>query len=126
MKVSIQKIKNNLAFISAILITLISFNPVLAFEKLKIVPNDKVCMVTNMVFPRTQIPVIHKGKTYYGCCENCKKTLSEDAAAREAIDPVSGKSIDKAKAVIAARDDGSVIYFESKKTFKNFIKTLNK
>ena len=126
MKIRIQKIRNYIALISAIVITMISLNQALAAEKLKIVSNDKVCMVTNMVFPRTQIPIVHEGKTYYGCCENCKKTLSEEATARVAIDPVSGKSIDKAKAVIAARDDGSVIYFESKKTFKNFVKTRNK
>lgn len=91
-----------------------------AGEQMKIVASDKVCMVTNMLFPRTQIPVAHDGKTYYGCCENCKKTLSEDSASRVAVDPVSGKSVDKAMAVIAARDDGSVVYFESKKTFKAY------
>lgn len=91
-----------------------------AAEKLHVVPNNKVCMVTNMEFPRPQIPVKHAGKTYYGCCENCKKTIAEDAEARVAIDPVSGKPVDKATAVIAAREDGSVIYFESKKTFQKF------
>lgn len=91
-----------------------------AAESLKIVPSDKVCMVTNMVFPKAQIPVTHNGKTYYGCCENCKKTLAEDPASRTAVDPVSGKSVDKASAVIAARDDGSVVYFESQKTFEAF------
>ncbi|MDZ4085096.1 MAG: hypothetical protein U1E10_19290 [Bdellovibrionales bacterium] len=95
-------------------------NPSMATEQLKVVPNDKVCMVTNMLFPRTQIPVSHAGKTYYGCCENCKKTLSEDAASRMAVDPVSGKSVDKATAVIAAREDGTVVYFESKKTFESY------
>lgn len=98
----------------------------LAADKLKIVPNDKVCMVTNMLFPRTQIPVAHNGKTYYGCCENCKKTLSEDQASRVAVDPISGNSIDKASAVIAARDDGSVIYFESKKTYNTFVSKSKK
>lgn len=98
-----------------------------AFSKtsLRIVENKKVCMVTNMVFPRDQIPVSHDGKTYYGCCENCKKTLSEDSTARFATDPISDKKIDKATAVIAARDDGSVIYFESKNTFKKYKKSLN-
>ena len=91
-----------------------------ASAALTIVPNERVCMVTNMVFPRTQIPVQHDGKTYYGCCENCKKTLSEDASSRQAKDPISGKNIDKARAVIAARDDGSVIYFENHKTFKKY------
>lgn len=89
-------------------------------ESLVIVPNQKVCMVTNMVFPRDQIPVPHAGKTYYGCCENCKQTLSQDASSRTAQDPVTKKPVDKAKAVIAARADGSVVYFESKASFKKY------
>ncbi len=103
---------------------LVSFSlPALAAtadSKIEIVPNEKVCMVTDAVFPKKQIPVEANGKTYYGCCENCKKTLSEDAKARAAVDPVSGKSVDKASAVIAAREDGSVIYFENKKNFEKF------
>ncbi|WP_347357694.1 hypothetical protein [Bdellovibrio sp.] len=95
----------------------------LAKESLQIVPNQKVCMVTNMVFPRDQIPVAHAGKTYYGCCENCKKTLAEDASARKAVDPVTGKAVDKATAVIAARADGSVIYFANKASFERYSKS---
>lgn len=95
-------------------------SPAQAAEALEIVPNQKVCMVTNMVFPRDQIPVKQGGKTYYGCCENCKKSLAEDASSRVAVDPVSGKSVDKATAVIAAREDGSVIYFQNKKNFEKF------
>lgn len=104
---------------AALLIILGSAGQALA-EKLEIVPNQKVCMVTNMVFPRDQIPVQHSGKTYYGCCENCKQTLSQDAASRSAIDPVSKKPVDKSKAVIAAREDGTVIYFENKKNFEKY------
>ena len=96
----------------------------LAQTSLKVVENKRVCMVTNMVFPKDQIPVTHQGKTYYGCCENCKKTLSEDANARFAIDPVSKKSIDKATSIIAARDDGSVIYFESRKNLNKYKKLI--
>lgn len=95
----------------------------LAAKDLKIVANDKVCMVTDMFFGKSQIPVEHKGNTYYGCCENCKATLASDPAARTATDPVTGKSIDKAKAVIAARSDNSVLYFESKATFAKYSKT---
>jgi YHS domain-containing protein len=91
-----------------------------AGESLKIVPNDRVCMVTDMVFPKAQIPVTQNGKTYYGCCQNCKKTLSEDPSVRTAKDPMSGKPVDKATAVIAAREDGSVMYFENKKSFEDF------
>lgn len=113
-------VSQNILALLLVFCGLVFSNPSMATEQLKVVPNDKVCMVTNMLFPRTQIPVSHAGKTYYGCCENCKKTLSEDAASRMAVDPVSGKSVDKATAVIAAREDGTVVYFESKKTFESF------
>lgn len=95
----------------------------LAAEAMKVVPNKRVCMVTNMVFPRDQIPVAHAGKTYYGCCENCKKTLSQDASSRAAIDPVTKKSVDKASAVIGAYEDGSVVYFENLASFEKYQKS---
>ena len=122
MRSLLQKMGKSLAMAGVVVMTMLSFHQAMAAEKLQIVPTDKVCMVTNMVFPRPQIPVVHAGKTYYGCCENCKKTLAEDASARMGTDPVSGKSIDKASAVIAARDDGSVVYFESRKTFEKYLK----
>lgn len=93
-----------------------------AVENLVRVENKKVCMVTNMLFPRDQIPVQHAGKTYYGCCENCKQTLAQDATARSATDPVSGKKVDKATAVIGAWPDGSVVYFENQKNLERFAK----
>ncbi len=89
-------------------------HPVQAAETLKLVDNPNVCMVTDMHFGKKQIPVAHAGKTYYGCCENCKKTLTEDPKARVARDPVSGKPVDKALAIIGSRADNSVVYFESK------------
>lgn len=118
--------KTYLSLFAISMLTFLSFNLALAAENLKIVSTEKVCMVTNMVFPNKQIPVAHEGKTYYGCCENCKKTLAEDATARVAIDPITGKSIDKASAVIAAREDGSVVYFENKKSFDKYKKSSKK
>lgn len=79
-----------------------------------------VCMVNDAVFEREQIPVEVDGKTYYGCCPMCKERLATDAEARTAIDPVSGDSVDKAMAVIAARPDGTVLYFESESTLARF------
>ncbi|MNK06285.1 hypothetical protein D3C87_241790 [compost metagenome] len=108
--------------VCAVLVLLTTGTVAMAKEVLTVVPNQKVCMVTNMVFPRDQIPVAHAGKTYYGCCENCKQTLAQDASARTAIDPITKKSVDKATAVIAAREDGSVIYFENQASFKKFEK----
>lgn len=116
---------------SALLVFWVAFSAVLYFgpaqaaEALSIVENEKVCMVTDMHFPKKQIPVTHDGKTYYGCCENCKETLAKDSKARTAIDPISGKTVDKAKAIIAARADHSVVYFESKKNFEAYLKSTH-
>jgi YHS domain-containing protein len=89
---------------------------------LKKVETKKVCMVNNTVFEKDQIPVQVSGKTYYGCCEMCKERLAKDAAARVATDPVTGKQVDKATAVIAAKPDGTVLYFESQKTLEQYEK----
>jgi len=89
---------------------------------LKVVEAKKVCMVTNKLFEKDQIPIAVEGKTYYGCCEMCKEKLAKDAAARMAVDPVSGKKVDKATAVIAALPDGNILYFESQKTLEEYQK----
>ncbi|HYH44413.1 MAG TPA: hypothetical protein VEG34_01915 [Thermoanaerobaculia bacterium] len=81
----------------------------------------KVCMVNDAVFGKDQIPVEVQGRTYYGCCEMCKGRLANDETARTAVDPVTGKKVDKAVAVIGAKADGSVLYFENEKTFAEFL-----
>jgi YHS domain-containing protein len=75
-----------------------------------------VCMINEHAMGKDQIPVEVDGKTYYGCCEMCKKALATDASKRAAVDPVTGKQVDKATAVIAAQEDGRVFYFESDET----------
>ncbi|HEX5717400.1 MAG TPA: hypothetical protein VF179_14680 [Thermoanaerobaculia bacterium] len=89
-------------------------------QELKRVETKKVCMVNNQVFEKDQIPIAVDGKTYYGCCEMCKERLAKDAAARTAVDPVTGKPVDKATAVIAAMPDGRVLYFESQETYEKY------
>src|SRR5689334_24437539 len=91
-------------------------------EPLKRVPAKHVCMVNNTLFDKDQIPVAVDGKTYFGCCEMCKGRLAQDASMREAVDPVSGKTVDKAKAVIGAKPDGKVLYFENEKTLAAYQK----
>lgn len=81
---------------------------------------QKVCMVNDTVFQKDQIPVQVDGRTYYGCCEMCKGRLGTDAAIRSAKDPVTGQTVDKAKAVIGATPDGKVLYFENEKTFGSY------
>jgi YHS domain-containing protein len=91
-------------------------------QSLKRVPAKRVCMVNNTLFDKDQIPVAVDGKTYFGCCEMCKGRLGTDASIRTATDPVSGNPVDKAEAVIGARPDGKVLYFESEKTFTAYQK----
>jgi YHS domain-containing protein len=87
---------------------------------LKRVEAKKVCMVNNQVFAKDQIPVQVNGKTYYGCCEMCKERLAKDVEARTGTDPVTGKKVDKATAVIVAQTDDSVLYFESEETLAKY------
>ena len=82
--------------------------------------SSQVCMVNNQFMGRPQIPIAVEGKTYFGCCEMCKKRLGTEAAARTAKDPVSGNAVDKATAVIAKRPTGEVVYFESAETFERY------
>lgn len=81
--------------------------------RLQPVAANLVCMVNNRVFPTPQIPVEFEGRTYYGCCEGCKKNLETNQEARMAVDPVSGNDVDKALAVIGSLPDGRVYYFAS-------------
>ena len=79
-----------------------------------------VCMMNDRVMGVPQIPLVVDAKTYYGCCAMCKERLANDASARTAVDPMTGRSVDKARAVIAQRPDGSVLYFESTTTLRRY------
>ena len=90
------------------------------FGRLEKVESKTVCMINEQAMGKDQIPVVVDGKTYYGCCEMCKKALAEKAEKRVAVDPITGKEVDKAKAVIAAQKDGRVWYFESDETLAKY------
>tara|TARA_Y100000310_G_scaffold286069_1_gene309943 strand:+ start:2819 stop:3016 length:198 start_codon:yes stop_codon:yes gene_type:complete len=60
------------------------------------------------------------GKTYYGCCADCKKTLNTNPSSRSAVDPISGNTVDKATAIIGADPSGKTFYFENIENFKNY------
>jgi YHS domain-containing protein len=77
---------------------------------------SQVCMVNNQYMGRPQIPTTVEGKTYYGCCPMCKGRLEKEASARTAKDPVSGREVDKATAVIGKKENGDVLYFESRQS----------
>lgn len=79
-----------------------------------------VCMVNNQFMGKPQIPVSVGDITYYGCCEMCKTKLANDPASRLAVDPISGKQVDKAAAVIGRKSSGAVVYFESEANLNAF------
>lgn len=91
-----------------------------ATEWLKPVEAKMVCMVNNKAFDKAQMAIEVDGKTYYGCCPMCKGMLEKDAAQRSAIDPTTGKAVDKASAIIGADADGNTYYFESQDNLKKF------
>ena len=95
-------------------------------QAIKQVEPQYVCMVTNKLYDKAQIPVVVGDKTYYGCCQMCEAKLKEDPLSRVATDPVSGKEVDKSTAVIGAGPDGQVYYFESVEDLMAFGKTGSK
>lgn len=88
-----------------------------------------VCMVNDKYFGTEQIPVVAEGKTYYGCCQGCVVTIQNNRSVRYARDPYSSAEVDKANAFIVKKPDSikeEVLYFESKKNFKRYLKTQKK
>ncbi len=79
------------------------------------VAKDEVCMVQKYYMgPAKQTPVVMEGKTYYVCCQGCHDTLKKKPAVeRFATDPVSGKSVDKADAVLGRAKNNQIHFFEN-------------
>ncbi len=79
-----------------------------------------VCFINKHKFDKEQLPVEVDGKTYYGCCDMCKSKLKSDPASRYDTDPVSGKRVNKADAVIGADANGKIYFFENEEDLKKF------
>ncbi len=115
-------------FLLALMMTLTAFVPAMAADTghahdgfwLKPAESQYVCMMNNKVFDKPQIAIEIEGKTYYGCCPMCADKLKNDVSLRTATDPVSGKSVDKASAVIGADTHGMTYYFESQENFHTY------
>ncbi len=86
------------------------------------VQKSYVCMVNDKYMGKEQIPVEYKGKIYYGCCQGCIGNLQNNRAVRYAIDPATGKEVDKATAYIVMKPNGTgeVLYFESEENYTKY------
>ena len=93
---------------------------------LKKVATPEVCMITNKHMGAAQIAVPIGKKVYYGCCEMCVGTLNKDVKSRYSLDPLTGKKVDKATAVIGTKKDGAVMYFKNQKNFDTYLKKNKK
>lgn len=93
-------------------------------QKFEIVDNEKVCMVNDKFMSVKQIPIAVDGITYYGCCQNCVKKIQDNLGdVRYSKDPISGKKVDKASAIVVQnKEDGTVKYFESKASAQGYMK----
>jgi len=114
-------------FLFLLPVVLVSIPPVgMAEEKAKLlrVEPSNVCMTNNKDMGKPQMPVTVEDKIYYGCCKMCAANLSNNTEPRYSIDPVTGKKVDKATAVIGAKPNGEVLYFESEESFDAFQKAL--
>jgi YHS domain-containing protein len=90
----------------------------------RVTQTSQVCMVNDRFMSVEQIPVEVEGKTYYGCCAMCKDRLARDKAVREAKDPVSGATVDKAKAVMGRLPSGEIVYFENARNLERYNQSL--
>jgi YHS domain-containing protein len=79
-----------------------------------------VCMITNKVFVEEQIRIPLDDRVYYGCCQMCVAKINDNKESRYTTDPVTGKRVNKADAVIGADESGAVYYFESNETLDAF------
>ena len=90
------------------------------------VPTKQVCMVNDAYMAKDQIPVPVNGKTYYGCCQMCVKTLNEQETARMATDPQTGEKVDKTEAYIVLLDkEGTIAYFKNEANATAYAKSGN-
>ncbi len=80
---------------------------------------NKVCMLANELLSHEGMALEIEGRVYNGT-PSCTVVLAQNPIQRLAYDPLTGKLLDKANAVVAAFPDGRVLYFESEENVYDF------
>ena len=88
------------------------------------IAHNKICMVDDIYqgnYPTLLLTL--SNRAYYGCSAKATQELATKPDIRKAVDPITKSHIDKATAVIALHPnrDGTVLYFESEKTFNQYL-----
>ena len=88
------------------------------------IAHNKICMVDDIYqanYPT--LMVMLSNRAYYGCSTKATQDLATQPKFRKAVDPITKSQIDKATALIAIhpKRDGTVLYFESEKTFNLYL-----
>lgn len=81
---------------------------------------ELICMANDQYLGKPQQSLELEGRTYFGCCATCKERLQKNAALRSAADPITGRAIDKAAAVLGMTAKGDILYFESAATLARY------
>ncbi len=91
------------------------------YKKGDVVPKELVCMVNDAFMGKEQLKVEHEGKVYYGCCAMCQSRIPEDETVRQAKDPLTLETVDKAEAyIVMIGDNGEVAYFKNEANYQQF------
>src|SRR6476469_7093576 len=69
----------------------------------------RVCMIHNKAYGDVQHAFVLNGHTYYVFCDLCKAKLAKNVPLRYATDPISGKRVDKAMAIIGVKPSGDLL-----------------
>lgn len=107
-------------FAVLVVIALVAMPLLAASDGVKQVNPKNICLMNKTRFNHGLRSVNVDGKNYYGCCPDCLAKLKADPQARMDVDPVSGKQVDKAAAVIGVDKNGKIYFFENLENLKKF------
>ncbi len=93
---------------------------------LRKVDNKAINMVTNRLFRGEQRSLRIDGKDYFIPNEDYVYNFRQNLSLRYAVDPFTGKRVDKSGALAYADYRDRVFYFESEQSYMDFISLLGK